>query len=361
MNNLGSILFYFIIILLTTLFCELSINLNDKIARKIFKYITILIPSIIAGIRIDVGTDYNLYNRAFYDIANGISNRYEDFEIGYKVINNIIYKLGLNFHWVLFVMNFFTILFIYKALNNEKKYIKVSFGMMMYMFLYYQTSLNLIRQSLAISICIYAITCIYTNNIKKFVFLIILASSFHKSALICFTILLIKYIFESYKKRLFKLTTFITLILLVFNKEIIAKVVLIIFNSNYYAGYFLRQTETGGSLAAYIVKIIPFIIIYFIFIQSKNKSKNFNLYANLMLSGYILGILRIFSVTQVQRIAFYFTYLNIILTPYVLRKACDKNYRIIKILIIIFIIFTWYFEFFVKGYSETVPYKQVLF
>lgn len=360
MEVLASGIFYLFIILSTTISSELSVRISGKVWRDIFKWITILIPSITAGIRLNVGTDYNLYQKGFQQIINNETTRYEDFEIGYKFVNKLVAFCNGNFHWVMFIMSFFTILFIYKALYNERKNIRLSYGMMTYMFLFYQTSLNIVRQSLAISICIYALTCIYTKSVKRYILYIILASLFHKSALICLPVVFIKVIFEDIKYKYIRYIVYTLLLLLVFNKNIIGTIVLYIFNSHYYAGYFLRETDKGGNILLYLIKILPFIMFGLYKIKYINNSKSISLYFNLMICGYILGMLGCFSLTQVQRVAFYFTYLIILLVPFILKNIQGKKYLFFKITLVSFVIFIWYFDFFYKGYSQTVPYNSII-
>ena len=360
MNQIQSCIFYLLVILLTTLFTGLSVKVDKKFARKIFKYLSILLPSVVAGIRYYVGTDYGLYKKNFYIIINNLkSTRFEDFELGYKALNKFVGMIGAGFPLLMFIMSFFTILFIYKALINEKDNISVSFGMLIYMFLYYQTSLNLVRQSLAISICIYAITCLNKKPKSVFIIYIFIASMFHKSSLICLPILFIKVVFENNKKKIKRYLIFIILILLVFNREIIADIVYFIFKSNYYSGYFLRQTDNSGNFIMYSLKTAPFIICYFISIRNIVSNNNFNLYSNAMLCGYILGILQCFSATQVQRVAFYFTYLSILVIPFSLKNVRKKYYYIYILFIITFVVFLWYYNFFYKCFSETIPYRTI--
>ncbi|MDU5723052.1 MAG: EpsG family protein [Clostridium butyricum] len=361
MSNLSSAIFYFSIIVSTTLCADLSNRIDHKIWRKFFKYLTLLIPSIVAGIRIDVGTDYSLYNRAFKEIIINKTSRYEDFEIGYRLLNKIIYSIGGNFHLVMFIMSFFTILFIYNGLINENKNIALTHGIMVYMFLFYQTSLNIVRQSLAISICLYACTCLNRGKKYRYFLYVLLASTFHRSALICLSFIVLKPIFQNKDKKILKTVIFLTLLILVFKRDILGEIVFHIFDSNYYSGYFLRETAVGGNIIFYIAKILPIILCCIIVYNYIKHNKNLIMYYNFILCGYILGALGCFTLTQVQRIAYYFTYLIILLLPFVIRIVSKRKFVVVKVLLLGFIVFNWYFDYFYRGYSQTIPYKSIFY
>ena len=276
------------------------------------------------------------------------------------MINKLVIKLNGTFPIVMFIISFLTILFIYKALLNEKEYISVGLGMAVFMFLYYQTSLNLVRQSLAISIGIYAITCLAKEKYIKFIIYVFLATLFHKSALICLIVLLIKNIIEDDRKRIRKYSIFLIALFLVIRRDIMGNMVMIIFKSSYYSRYFTRDIASETNIVNFFMRIIPFILIYFVVCRGC-KIKPFTIYYNLCIIGYILSLLGIFTATYVQRISYYFTYLSIILLPY-----CAKNYRrkyrkIFWWLIIGIIMFFWLYDFFYKGYSETVPYRTIFY
>ena len=362
MNYLGSLIFYGIVIIITVVFTNLSLRVKGNLYRGIFKYCAILVPSIVAGIRCNVGTDYNLYSKSFNLIKSNYDvGRYEDFEIGYKLLNKFVAYIGGNFNLLLFIMSFFTILFMYKALVNEKENISVTFGMLVYMLMYYQTSLNLLRQCLAISICIYAITCLNRKSIFNYLFYVLVASLFHRSALICLGIILVKYIFESEKMKVLKWAILGISIFLVFNKQIIGEIVGILLKSDYYSGYFLRETESGGSLILYFIKILPILLICVLASDKFKGNKNMRLYYYVILCGYILGILRAFSMTQVQRISYYFTYLTVIVAPFAIINMPKKYLKTVQYIFVLYLVCKWYVDFFYNGYSETVPYQTFLF
>lgn len=339
----------------------LSIHLNRRYLRNICYALTLIIPSVISGIRYKVGTDYELYEQGFKSIADNTSIRqYVDFEIGYIWINKIVYFLGGNFSILTFIMSLLTICFVYKALLNEKDYINVGLSMFIYMFMYYLTSFNLIRQSLAIAIGLYALTCLKEKRKKKFIFFVIIASMFHKSALIILGVLIIKYIFENKKARSIQLILFIILIIIVLNRELIGKIVYIIYRNSYYAGYFTRYAETDASIIGYWIKNLPIIVICFLSKKSIYANKKYTLYFNLMICGYIFGMLGCFTDTQVQRIAYYFTYLSIFVLSFSY-KNMDNIYkkRVLRMLIVIIVLFTWWYNYFYKNFGDVVPFITI--
>jgi transmembrane protein EpsG len=361
MDNTWSLFFYFFMAIITVGCTSLSITLDNKNHRIIFRCLAVLIPSIVAGIRYNVGTDYMMYQAGFNAIVtNNTIRSYVDFELGYIFINKIVSLLGGNFYWLMFIMQLATMHYIYKALLNEKDNIDIELGMFIYMFLYYLISFNLVRQGLALSISIYAITCLNKKNKAVFIFYVLLASLFHKSALICLGILAVKFIFENRNRRLMKRITFIFILFCVIEREMIGNFVYFIYKESYYASYFTRQTEVSGNILGYFVKNIPFIAYGFFTLKAISDNKQYSLYYNLMTCGYILSLLGYFTETQVQRIAYYFTYLSILVLPFCAKSISNKYKVLFKISIIFLIISFWLFNFFYKGYSDVVPYKTII-
>lgn len=357
MDYMFSFFIYATGILCATFGIKYHMLVNRRNTKRICLIITIIVPALIAGLRYNVGTDYLMYEKSYYAIATGKSiGRYVDFEIGYYAINKLIYVLNGEFWMVMFIMQFFTMFFIYKAIKNESNFIDSGFAMLTYMCFYYLSSLNLVRQSLAIAICIYAITCINRKPLYYFFIFIGIATLFHKSSLVCLGILLVKFIFENYKKRWLHLLLFVVLLLLVFNRNIIGKLVGSFFGK-YYENYFTMDVDGSGGFVNYVLRLTPFIFSFYIGLKKLLHNRQYSLYFNLWISGCILGLLGRLTATYVDRVAYFFTYLSFLLIAYVVNNISSYNKNFIKCGMIIFMFVMWFYDFFYKGYAQTIPYQ----
>lgn len=360
MNYLGSFIFYFIIILITIFLSALSIYNKNPKTRKVYKILCILIPAIVAGIRYDVGTDYLLYERGYHAILeNSQVRHYVGFEPGYTFLNKLVGIFLGDFSFLMFFMSFFTIMYVYKALENEKDNIPLPLGMAIYMFLFYLTTLNLVRQSLAIALVLYAVTSLNKKSKIYCIFYILFASLFHTSSFIALPIILSKKVLNDYRKKYLQIFIMLTLLILISNLKLLGELVYIITKSNYYAGYFLRESNSGASLLNHLLKNAPLILIPIISLKNGKENKNFLFYFNLYMIGQIISLVKLYSGTNVQRLALYYTYFCIFLFPYSY-KLIDKKYKKLLLYFILGVtIFIWYTDYFHNFYSEVIPYKTI--
>ena len=88
--------FYLSVFIITSLLVEFSTKLKkktilDKFFRTLISLLALAIPSYVAGIRYNVGTDYFSYIRIFNNIKIGKFGRIEQ---GYVFLNQIVDRLN---------------------------------------------------------------------------------------------------------------------------------------------------------------------------------------------------------------------------------------------------------------------------
>ena len=182
-------MFYLFLFLTSSLLISLSEYFNNKKYKSqsfFFAFISILILSIFAGIRdTSVGTDVEYYVVKHYFWAlNYIDqpfefilflNSYDEVEFLYSMI---VYIGGFfeNLNLILFILSFITNVFIYLGLSLERKNISL---------LFYNYSLNIVRQACALSITFYIFSLILNNKISihKLLILSLIAIGFHWSSI----------------------------------------------------------------------------------------------------------------------------------------------------------------------------------
>lgn len=163
---------YFIVLF----FSSLLILIFEITKRKLFWNISLLVVSLFAGLRYFVGIDYEAYTFIFNSIVGS------QIEPAFRLINFIIFLLGLNVQFVFLISSLITFSLFYKGIKRNSSNVVLSIFLLLFCGFFIE-SLNIIRQYIAISIFFYSIRYIIEKNLLKYSVLIVLATSFHYSAI----------------------------------------------------------------------------------------------------------------------------------------------------------------------------------
>lgn len=206
------------------IFFWLSEKCKSGFSKNFFAVIAILIPCILAGLRADtVGTDVKVYVEPLYNAAKESHTfsaymkqrwfviwRYmyvKDFEIGFSLLVFFIQKIGGSFATVLFVIQMLIIGPIFFGLKKIHKPYPIFFGMFVFYCLFYNTSLNMMRQWIAMAILFMAFPYLVSEEKKKYCILVLVACLFHNSAIMGFAILAV-YMYSTKRKDSIKIANF---------------------------------------------------------------------------------------------------------------------------------------------------------
>lgn len=215
---------YIAFFLVSCIFFWLSEKCKSGFSKNFFAVIAILIPCILAGLRADtVGTDVKVYVEPLYNAAKESHTfsaymkqrwfviwRYmyvKDFEIGFSLLVFFIQKIGGSFATVLFVIQMLIIGPIFFGLKKMHKPYPIFFGMFVFYCLFYNTSLNMMRQWIAMAILFMAFPYLVSEEKKKYCILVLVACLFHNSAIMGFAILAV-YMYSTKRKDSIKIANF---------------------------------------------------------------------------------------------------------------------------------------------------------
>lgn len=138
----------------------------------------------ISACRLNVGNDYAKYVEFMHLIA---SDAYESVptEVGFNVLVTVLYKIsgGENFLLVFAVFAFLTLFLFIKAIYEQSDSFGFSFFLFMTFGFYFQT-FNTVRYYLALAIALYAVKYVLKGEWGRFILLVLLGSTFHKSLLV---------------------------------------------------------------------------------------------------------------------------------------------------------------------------------
>ncbi len=199
----------------------------------------------------DVGIDVKVYVEPYFYIAKR-STGFKSYivnastlEPGYAILNYIGAKFFGNISGIFGLSMIATLVPVYFRLNEMKDSKDRFISFLIYLLLFYNLSLNLCRQAIAISIIFWGSKFLNTNRIK-FILCVVLAMSFHVSAIIGLALLVIKVATEGLSSKLKEGLLLIALltVIVLYDQIIFTILPLFLSNSDKYLSAFL-SSDTG--------------------------------------------------------------------------------------------------------------------
>ena len=339
-----------LIILLTSVilcvFYEYIKNKNKKIASFIL-FILIIFLSIIFAFRefiLDnnlLGTDYYEYKnwfeiKNFSNLFNNINN------FGFNLLISIVKVFTSSFYFFLFICALIINTNIIKFTKENS--INFTISILIYICLYYTNTFNITRQWIACSIFLYAFKYIKQKNFLKYMFFILLASSFHNTA---FFLIIIYPILNSDK---FKVKGNIYTI-------IISGIILFFLSSRFieslyklsnllgfnYAIKYENYTGNVGNYTSFIISLFTFIIL--IIGNKEIKKKNYD-DRMLKISAIYLILFVVMSLLSTKsyifnRINLYFIGSLMLTFPYLINIFENRSKILVEYIIFIVLSFAF--------------------
>lgn len=168
---------------------------QTKLKRTLFIFLCFFQCLMIATIRYDIGTDYYMYRVGFYKMAeSGFSDmKYEDWEIGYILLNKIVGSLVKHDGVFFFITSALSLSGTFYMIWRFSKNPFMSVFLFLNTYLFY-LDLNYIRQGIAMSIMCFAYGALQDRKLWKFLLLCALAATFHLPVLYLIPVYFITYI-----------------------------------------------------------------------------------------------------------------------------------------------------------------------
>lgn len=331
--------YYFILLILIILIYKIENSLN------IFNYLSFIILALFAGLRNkSVGTDtYNYIDRYKDSYA-------KDVEFGYQLLEKIGLFISSEYFIILLLSSSIFCFFVIKTINKISQIKIVSF----FLFLtsgYYFFIFNGIRQGLASSITFYAFYFILNRKLYKFLFWVLIASFFHKSALVVLPIYFLFKIPFSFKNYFLIILGSVFLILS-YNSVIGS----FLFFENYTKYNQIVSSGLGIYFAIFhSIQLILFLIFRKILKASK-KIKQYDFFLYLYTLGSIIFIVVVSTslYIEITRLAIFFITSSLFIWPLILSQQF-KNKRLLYTLVIIFYLIYYYYFYSTQG--DLFPYN----
>lgn len=333
--------------LLVLFFVMFWIFLEEKSFNRKAFWIPLFVLAIFSSIRSYlVGSDSINYTADFRSQLD-VSYFYfrPEVEYGYQILKYIILIFTKNYFWLFFISS---LIVLSCYLSFFRKYSK-NYFLSIFIFItfgFYTFYFNGLRQGLAMAITVLAIPFLIDNKFLKFSLIILIASLFHKTALIMF---LFYFIVNLRVKIEYKvIAVFIGSLGL--SRFVVNYLALV---NNKYESYAEVSEKAGG----YLTLIFYFIIGIFIYICMKRykiTSIDFNKLAQL----YFCGVAFLIPVAMLgaaasgpQRFLFYFVWTVALLLPYIF-QFIEKKYPYFLFIFLGII----YFCLTTSSFSNLIPY-----
>lgn len=251
-----------------------------KALLPIVYYVCLAFIIILVSIRFQVGRDFSNYERIFTEIS---SEEFERMEIGFRSLILSLNQLGLESQWLFFV----TACIIYSCVFKSYHKIKSVLFIIIWFLVFFLPSLNQLRQYMTLAVLTLALT--HFEERKKYIFLVIIATSFHYTGLVGFVYLIL----AKLKLRWSWIILLISPILIYVN---LPKIILSLglFSNTYYSFYVTDDNIYAGvqtlSVGGLTRLILPCL---FVFLYRKDSRPFIILIKNSMIAYVCLYFLSI--------------------------------------------------------------------
>jgi len=226
--------------------------------RWVIYGIALLIPVTLAGVRDwTVGRDvlgyaYPVFREACTVPHIGAFSGLYDTWMGtsFLLLSMAVCKVSDDFNVFLFSLMLIQIIFVFLAVYQWRDKFPIWIGMFIFYFYFFNTSLNTMRQCLALSIVFFGIKYIFRRKFLFFAFWVFLGYLFHASVLILLVYYPLFWYANKYAStKMTLLLSVIFLLLVVFSQQILVQILLFassLFDISYYADkgiFYLTATE----------------------------------------------------------------------------------------------------------------------
>ncbi len=349
---------YLSVILLTMIFALFS---NDK-NKKVQVFVIMSLLTLIAGLRhYTIGSDTLAYLRNFNRMVY-YGNEYFEiarFEIGYVLLQYAVIKIFANFNVFLFVCAAFINYSFGSMICKYSK--KPLLSVLLFILLrYFFGEMNILREYLAVAILLLSLKHVCNRKIVPFLIMILLASTFHTSALFAIPIYFLYDKEITFKNKI--IISAVTGIIYLFLGNVLIYITSRIGIYNNYVELFINSNKLGNLLEI-LISICIYIFIKKLYkIYKENiKETEIKFYNFLINISFIIIPLQIISykISVFNRLVTYYSIFNILIISNFLYLIKDKKKRFLIQTIIIVLFFAYFgiITYYRPEWNKVFPYK----
>jgi len=334
-----------------TSFMALSIPRREQFS--IFQYIFIGgFLWIIIGLRYRVGGDWNNYQRMFNKMTNmRLSDVLDDGDIAHQYISWTIN----HWHYDISVVNMvYTLIFLIGLVSFSRRQLYPWISMAVSVpYLITVVAMGYARQGVAIGIFMFAITYLDKGKFYTYISMILLASLFHKTALL----LLPLGLFYHDTGKIMRIMMIIPVAYGAWDL-LLAKA-----QANLWHNYVEAQMMSSGAKIRVAMNLIPALLLFKYRDVWKRDFKDYNFWFWIALGSVLSIVLVFFASTAVDRMALYFIPIQLVVLgrlPYLAKNELSPDTtKFIIIFTYAIVLFVWLN--FATHSKYWIPYQNILF
>lgn len=339
--------------------------------KRLFVFFAILLPCILAGLRdYTIGNDVLVYGKSWFERACsyhsyiGYIKKANEYSIGvgYATLNYIVSRFSNSVHMFLFVYQFLQMVILYYAIKPFKNKINIVFAFFVYYFAYYNISLNLLRQMMAVILVLFSYRFIIEKKFIKFLITILIAYSVHSTAIVALALYPLSWaVTNSTLRKVSKTLIIVLCTVFAFGYQTIFEFMasINVLSLQRYSHY-ITDTNVGGRYVRLVYWAILLILIYW-----KRKecvaeyADSITLQMYMIISG-LLTIVMFLGSSWGVRISYYFDIFQVLFMPILAKtisvksriKKHNMSYFVLGLVVVLF----WMFNFVIRNGAATFPY-----
>ena len=362
MTNQGSLIFYIIIFLLSVFLFSQYRNKN-KLFGELCVFLSLIILSVVAALRYEVGTDWGNYNWdmsylrniPFIAIVQGDPVAAK-LEIGYVLLVKLL-SLFFNNNWIFGIIAYITLAFVADALIKQYSNYDVTLSYMMFVFIYFANSFNIMRQTLAAAIVFWGMQYVFAKKPIKYATIIFISSLIHLSAVFAIPI----YFFWNkrnncpMRRKTFLLIASIAFLFVISWRKLLS-VIIYLLPGSFVQKYWIYLGNNNARNRDFFVKLFVFIVILLLNHCSKMKNEKNRIFIQMGAINLILAITG-FYLTFFKRCGLYYEMPIIVLIGAIEKGFVKQSKSVVNIAIGLAIIVYFIVLYYMVGSSEIIPYQ----
>ena len=351
---------------------EILFKKKDQALGIVISAFSILVLTWLCGVRdFSIGTDIRVYGYNSFNIAanslnlqqylnslNSIYGGSGNTEYGYLALNYIISRFTSNAHIFLFVLGLIINSVIFIAFYLFKYQRSITLSWLTFCFLFFGTTLNLLRQSVALAFVLLGIALLYKKKNKKSLISFIIAVLSHTSTIFAFLIYVFGLLVNRAKSKRALRGVFVFSTLLVLSVPMVITILnqrgLLI--DKYYQ-YVLNDNSVG--ILTILIRVPMLLLIIYVVLRKRfclNRERLWIYF--LVIQEFLMLPLQSIG-TTVARLMLFFGVAKIIAYPMLLENIESKdrvtNY-LLKLGYLIFIMLIFYEQVIVSGNNQIYPF-----
>ena len=336
--------------------------------------VALLVPCLIAGMRdSSVGTDVLVYAEPLYQLArqsDGLAGYYSsswwdvwrwsgpaDYEPGFSVLVWLVAKAFGSLGAVLFSIQLLTVLPVFLALARRRDRTPVWVGMAVYYLMFFNLSLNMMRQAVAMAVLLYGFRFLEERRPARYALCVGAAMLFHVSAALGLVVMAVyAFVGQSEASGLRRIAALAGAGLAVCALAEQISSLMRAVGLGQYAAYLGAVSFSISQLAVRVPPVALMVVCWRSF-KADPCPPFFMAMAMLDILVAQLGSATLYGV----RIAAYFGFYLILGLPALLASPSGRWSRLgLYLVVLAYLVVYWVFMYAALGTGQTVPYSAVL-